>query len=428
MKIVLWGINYHPEATGIAPYNTELAEYLSRADHDVTVVTGFPYYPHWRKEPGDRGRLYRTETINGVRVVRCAQYVPGRATTLRRIFHELSFGLSSLLRVLFLSRADVYFVVSPPLVLGFFAWIATRLKRSRYVFHVQDLQPGAAVGLGMVKSRGFIRVLFALERFAYDHAAAVSGISDGMMSEFQRKGVPDRRRIYFPNWLRNSGGAAMPVAAGEFRRKFGVREDDLLAVYSGNLGKKQGIDILLEAARQLMLGDRFARRVALVIAGAGAEREALAERARKLALPNLHLLPLLSDADYASMLADTDVGLITQASGTGEFFFPSKLLSLLQAKVPVVTVADDASELARAVADGGFGANVAPGDAVALAGALASLNRDRSVLAAWRERTRWVNQFSPAAVLPQFARQLELVAGEASGVSEIVGQHEPSRL
>lgn len=420
MKIIIWGINYRPEATGIAPFNAELAEYLLAQGHDVSVVTGFAYYPHWRKVPEDRGRLYAREEIRGVPVYRCAQYVPAKVSTLKRIVHELTFGLTSLLRVLCLPRAEVYFVASPPLGLGFCAWIATRLKRSRFVFHVQDLQPGAAVGLGMVKSRGFIRLLYALERFDYRHAAAVSGISQGMMDEFERKGVPLARRIYFPNWLRHA-----PAATGdarEFRRKFNLPAGTLLAVYSGNLGRKQGIDILIDAARLLE-----GKPVTLVIAGTGADRDALAARVAAQPAAGLHLLPLLSDEDYASMLSAADVGLITQASGTGQFFFPSKLLSLLQAGLPVVTVADADSELARAVAEGGFGLNVLPGDAAELAAVLSRLAAAPAERAALRTRCTWVNRFKPTAVLPQFAQQLERIAANGTSSTEMLAEREPSR-
>ena len=419
MKAILWGINYSPEATGIAPFNTELAEFLQRADFQVSVVTGFPYYPHWRKTPTDRGRLFRTDSINGVPVHRCGQYVPARVSTVRRIVHELSFGLSSLLRVLSLPRADVYVVVSPPLFLGFCAWIATVIKRSRFVFHIQDLQPGAAVGLGMVKSRGFIRLLYALERFAYQHAAAVSGISDGMMDELQRKGVVARKRIYFPNWLRTA--ASTVAVRGAFRQRYDISATDLLAVYSGNLGRKQGIDVLLDVAERLKSAP-----VTLIIAGAGAERDTFTARVQELSLPNLRLLPLLSDEDYAAMLVDADVGLITQAAGTGQYFFPSKLLSLLQAGLPVATVADADSELARAVVDGGFGINVLPGEAAALASALQQMAADRSFREQLRRRTQWVQRFSPELVLPRFARQLENLIGDTGQPPAIVGKREPS--
>jgi colanic acid biosynthesis glycosyl transferase WcaI len=180
---------------------------------------------------------------------------------------------------------------------------------------------------------------------------------------------------------------------------------------------------LLETA-QLLKGAP----VALVIAGAGAEREALALRVADLNLPQLRLLPLLSDDDYASMLADADIGLITQASGTGQFFFPSKLLSLLQAGLPVATVADTDSELARAVADGGFGVNVEPGQARELAAALVRLSGDVAWRQQLKERTQWVQRFSPNLVLPQFARQLEGLVNESGRPSTVVAEREPSRL
>lgn len=421
MKAILWGINYSPEATGIAPFNAELAEYLAGEESEISVVTGFSYYPHWRKAPQDRWRLFRTEQINGVKVIRCAQYVPEKVSTLRRIVHELSFGLSSLVRVLFMPRADVYIIVGPPLFLGFCGWIVTVLKHSRFIFHIQDLQPGAAVELGMVKGRAFIRALYALEKFVYAHAAAVSGISAGIIDELERKGVPARKRIYFPNWLRNTSEISVPQ--GEFRRRFDIPVDHFLAVYSGNLGRKQGIDILVETAERLA-----GARVTLVIAGAGAEREGLAERVGILNLPHLRLMPLLDDETYALMLNDADVGLITQASGTGKYFFPSKLLTLLQAGLPVATVADSDSELARAVAEGGFGLNVIPGRAEDLAAALSRMSADSKLRQLLRERTQWVQRFRPNFVLPQFAAHLESIVGETGGRGEIVGEREPSSI
>lgn len=429
MKILLWGINYRPESTGIAPYNAELAEYFaSRSDTEITVVTAFAYYPQWQKSAGDRRRIFRRDESNGVTVHRCGQFVPRRVTTLKRIVHELSFGITSLLRVLFLPRADIYVVVSPPLFLGVCAWIATRVKQSRYVFHVQDLQPGAAVGLGMVKGKGFIRLLYALEAFAYKHAAAVSGISSGMLEEFRRKGVEAHRRLYFPNWLRNGGGAPA-IRSGEFRRRFRFSPHTLLAVYSGNLGRKQGIEILLEAAQRLPrpTEEGAAPAVTMVIVGAGAEREALEQRVAAAQLPQLRMLPLLSDEDYALMLADADVGLITQAPGTGQFFFPSKLLSLLQSGLPVVTVADTESELARAVVEGHFGLNVLPGNANELAATLTQLASHPERLRVLAEHAKWVNRFSPAAVLPQFAQQLEQIVAGTMESPTLVGEREPSR-
>jgi len=128
------------------------------------------------------------------------------------------------------------------------------------------------------------------------------------------------------------------------------------------------------------------------------------------------------------MLADADVGLITQARGTGRYFFPSKLLSLLRAGLPVATVADSESELARAVTEGGFGINVAPDRAAELADVLNRLSCDSVWRRQLREHTGWVHRFDPELVLPQFVRQLSRIATQTGRAPDLVREQEPSRL
>ena len=418
MKIILWGINYAPEPIGIAPFNRDLCEYLAARGHEVAAMTSFPYYPHWRKERGDRGRWSRTDLIAGVRVHRCWCYVPSVVTSLGRIVHELSFGLVSAVQLLFRPRADIYVVVSPPLALGFFAWIVTALKRSRYVFHVQDLQPDAAVELGMVRRGWFTRALYALERLAYAKAAVVSGISGGMMTAIRAKGVSGAKLVLLPNWLRTDAAASAPAKSrAGARGRFGVPDGTLLAVYAGNLGRKQSLEILMEAAYLLAArSPASAVPIHFIIAGDGAARPALEKSLAAHPQLGVRLLPLLCDDDYAALLRAADVALITQAAGTGRFFFPSKLLSVLAAGLPVVAVADATSELARAVREGGFGCAVQPGDAIGLAEVLRRLGRNRAPLEAWSAATGWARQFSRESILPRFEQVLLAAAGEKQDI------------
>src|ERR1041385_3261731 len=152
MRVIVWGINYAPEITGIAPHNVALCEFLRGKGDDVEMVTTFAYYPVWQKRDEDRYRFFRTDLINGVPVHRCWHFVPRKVSAWKRIIHEATFIAISTVRVLSLKRADVYVIVSPPLLLGMAAWFVTRIKHAPFVFHVQDLQPDAAVGLGMLKS------------------------------------------------------------------------------------------------------------------------------------------------------------------------------------------------------------------------------------------------------------------------------------
>ena len=408
MRIIVWGINYAPEFTGIAPHSVALCEFLHARGHDVEMVTTFSYYPTWRKLPEDEGKLYRTDIINGVPVHRCWHYVPERVSPLKRIIHEATFIKTSFLRLLALPRPDVLVVVSPPLALGAAAWKMGWLKRVPFVFHVQDLQPDAALKLGMLKQGWFTRALLGLEAFAYAKAAGVSSITRGMLDVFRSKGVPEEKLVYFPNAIALRD-APPPPPRGAFRERNGFAADEFIAVYAGNLGVKQGLDVLIEAAR--LVTDK---RIRIVICGAGAQRDVLAARVRELGLPNVTMLPLQEGEDYRSLLADVDVCFITQQAGAGNSFFPSKLLGLLAQGKPVIIVADPESELARSVGEGQYGLSLPPGQPAELARVLDSLAADPQRLAQFSAAgQQYVQQWEKTAVMENFERELKRLAIES---------------
>ena len=400
MKILVWGINYAPEVSGIAPFNTALCDYLAARGHEVTMLTTFAYYPQWKKRPEDREDLWRTELINGVKVVRVWHYVPAKVNSVKRILHEASFLLLSFFRSFGLGEFDAAVVVSPPLGLGVFAWLFSLLRRTPFVFHVQDLQPDAALSLGMLKAGAFTRLLYLLEGFAYQKAARVSGISKGMLDAYRSKGVPEEKIIWFPN------GVAVPSrdyfpAPGAFREKFGIGPEYCVATYSGNIGAKQGLEILFAVAPKV-----FDHTIKIVICGDGARREEMERQVRERRLKNLLLLPLQDDLAYRQMQIDTSISLITQQKGTGRFFFPSKLLSAMLYSKPVLAVADDDSELAHAVIEAKCGRVVAPDDVDGLAAALIEMSSPARQLDMGHNGKKWVEQYAFDVVHGRFEQEL----------------------
>ncbi len=408
MRVHVWGINYAPELTGIGPHNAALCEHLARAGHEVKMFTSFAYYPAWKKAKTDRAQIYRTDFIAGVDVHRCWHFVPRRLSTRKRIAHELSFVLTSLVRVLFAPRPDAMMIVSPPLLLGAAAWFACALKRIPFVFHVQDLQPDAALGLGMIRRGFFTRLLYGFEAFAYGKAARVAAISTGMIEVLAGKGVARAKLVLFPNGVRFPA-AETRRRTNRFRLRHGFSADDFLAVYSGNFGVKQGLRILVEAARLSTNA-----RVKMVLCGEGGQREELAALAARDGLGNVIILPLQPEADYHDLLAEADVCLIPQEAGSGGAFFPSKLLPALAFAKPVLAVADADSQLAREIRSGGFGQNVAPGHAAALAHALDELSHQPEMLAGFSVAARkHAEQWEQGKVLGDFERTLREVVAKS---------------
>ena len=99
-KITIIGINYYPEDSAIGLYTTEKAEYLVSKGFDVTVITGFPYYPQWEIREDYKSKKYLVkETINGVKVFRSKQYVPKDPTFIKRIIHLTSFTFGNFINL-----------------------------------------------------------------------------------------------------------------------------------------------------------------------------------------------------------------------------------------------------------------------------------------------------------------------------------------
>jgi colanic acid biosynthesis glycosyl transferase WcaI len=403
LRIAIVGINYAPELTGIGVYNTGLAEYLAARGFEVDVYTAFPYYPAWRKDEDAAGRLYRRERVRGVNVRRHYLYVPRRPGALARMCHEMSFILSASLGYLFGPPADCTIVVSPPLPLGVPISILARLKLSKVVFHAQDLQPDAAIELGLLRRGRFSDFLLRIERWTYALAHRVSSIGRAMLGRIGAKGVPARKLLLLKNWANDD--VVQPLARHTaYRERWGL-QDRFVVLYSGNLGVKQGLGVLLDCAARL----RDRSDIAFVIVGDGGEKAALVERAAAEGLGNVQFQPLQPLARLGELLATADLAVIPQKPDFGDIVLPSKLANILASERPIVAAAPATSELGLTLREAACGVVVEPGDSAALAEAvqrLAADPRERARLAA-NGRRFMLASLAREPVLAQHARALE---------------------
>jgi colanic acid biosynthesis glycosyl transferase WcaI len=411
VRVHVYGINYWPETVGIAPFNTGLCEALAERGHRVTAVTGLPYYPQWRIDPAYRGRLRADEERNGVRVRRTWLHVPRKVTTLGRVVHELSFTLLSALRLFGAGRPDLIVTISPPLFLGAVSWFLSRLWRVPYVFYVKDLQPDAAVDLGMVGRslplRVAIRVLYRLERFVYGRSALTATLTEGMRRRIVEKGIAEERVAVLPDWVDAASLAPRP-GPNPFRERHGLG-DRFVVLHAGNMGVKQGLEAVVEMAERFRGEDD----VLFLLVGDGAARPALEERAERARLPNLRFLPLQPAEDVPDMLAAADVCLLVQKKVVSDIVMPSKLLSILGAGRPVVATARDGTEVARAVRESGGGFVVPPENLQALAEGVRMLRRDDVLRGEMGRRGRLyaAERWGIEAVQDEIARRFEEIAG-----------------
>jgi colanic acid biosynthesis glycosyl transferase WcaI len=365
MKILIYSLNFHPELTGIGKYSGELAEWLAKKNHEVRVITAPPYYPNWKIGDGYKSWLWRFERLSNVSIWRCPVWIPVRPSGIKRILHLLSFAFSSIPIALsqIFWRPNVVLVVEPPLFAAPLALILAKICHSRSILHIQDYEIDAAFELGMLKGARLRRFVLYLECAIMRSFDVVSTISSSMLSKAKNKRVESKKLLIFPNWV---DVPAFDVSNSDderfaYRERLGIPHDKIVALYSGNMGAKQGLESLAELAIMCNSNLNLAS-VYFVFCGSGVGREMLFERTQNLT--NVKFLDLQPAALLPKFFNMIDIHLLPQRADIADLVMPSKLTGMLASGRPVLASANAGTELAKVL--DGLGIVVEPGNLKAL--------------------------------------------------------------
>jgi len=410
MKLLLVGLNYAPEPVGIGPYTTGLAESLAARGHDVTVVAGKPYYPQWRPYAGQLPGRACTRS-NGVTITRVPHYIPHNPNGVRRIAHHISFAASALGPALAEAGkgADLVFTIAPSLFSVPVAAMAAWRAKAPLWLHVQDFEVEAAFATGLLNGRApGARLARGIESRILCMADAASSISPQMCAKLVAKGLPSESVYQLRNW----SNAAFDFANADDRKyrdewKLGDRK---VALYSGNIANKQGLEIVIETARLLQNRDDLE----FIICGEGPNRENLETLATGLSNIQFHdLQPVERMADFLSLAS---IHLLPQIVGAADLVLPSKLTNMLASGRPVVATAAPGTALYEEVE--GCGINTPPGDPATLAKGISSLLDNARLCADLGEaaRKRATDRWSQAAIIDALDARMKMLAARKHGL------------
>jgi len=371
MHIVVLTMYYAPDLTGIASTATCLCEYLATAGHRVSVLTGPPHYPQWKVPEAYKGKWWLRETIKGVEVHRGYVFLPSRRTTIRRILYDTSVAVSSIFTGLAVKDADVILAITPPLQLGLTGLFLSRLSKAPLVLKVQDLVPDLAIAVGMLRNRFAIGLAHRMERYVYQKSAAILLLSQGFMGNVKSKGIAESKLVLHPLCVDTE--SIRPMARdGQWRKRFNLTEEQFVILHAGNMGAKQKLENVLDAAVKL----RQEKNLVFVFVGDGTEKPRLEAYARERGLSSVRFLALQPREGLPDMLSCADVLLLNQSATIVDMVMPSKLLSYMAAGRPVVAAANAHSDAADCIRRAECGLVVPPDDPEALAGAIRSIYRD----------------------------------------------------
>ena len=371
--VLIFGLNYPPEPTGIAPYTGGLAAGLAQRGYQVTSYVAHPHYPEWRIREG-YGAWNSTEQRDGVELHRLRHYLPQNPRGIRRLLSELSFGLRlSFCRI---RHPRIVIAVSPSLFSTALVLARLRLtpRRPPVAVWVQDIY---TLGLTEIGEGG--GVVQRVTRWVESHTLGAADLVVVIHERFKEYvtnelGVAAERVVVVRNWTHLPPWE--PIDPATAKAQLGWPDGVILAVHTGNMGAKQGLENIIDAAR---LADERGEDVQFMLVGDGGERRSLELAATGVS--RVTFIDPLDDNDYRMALAAADVLIVNEKQGVASMAVPSKLTSYFAAGRPVVAATDPTGITASEVTAAAAGIVVPAGDPESLLGAIRHLQNDKDAAA-----------------------------------------------
>lgn len=335
-RILIIGINYFPEDSAIGLYSTEKAEYLVSKGFDVTVITGFPYYPQWEIRDDYKSKPYLVkETINGVKVFRSKQYVPKDPTFIKRIIHLISFTFGNFINLFRVNKPDIVISIVPFTTSALLGWFIKKRYKSKHWVHIQDFEFDAAIDSGLLtgNKKVVIDLLQSIEKFVLSKADIVSTISFGMIAKLKQK--TKTNTFYLTNWIDTTKFSSNKIKSHRY-----LESNAFKILYSGNIGAKQDWGFFIEFLNHVKSIDN----VEVIVVGEGAEKDSLLSKIKHYSIvKHYNLVPY---EELPSLLSSADLHILFQKTDVIDTVMPSKILGMMASAKPSIVTGNLKSEVA----------------------------------------------------------------------------------
>ena len=345
MNIIFNALNFSPEIVGNAKYTSELVFWLAKYFDKVIVITTNPYYPDWKCS----SNRYKKEVKKNIIIYRCPIYIPKRVNGITKIFHYLSFLLTSLPVGVISTKykPDLIFTICPTIfsipttiLLGFISRLAFKKKPLKWI-HYQDLEIEAAFDLNILNGFYLKKFVLYIEKILLDKFDFISTISFGMMDKIKNKLGKSDNLFFLPNFIETSKYRISSKSKKDnpFFNKLNLNKNQKVIMYSGTLNEKLSYETLIKSIYSL----KENKNIVWIISGEGPLKNYLFSKLGNF--ENVKFLPFQPIEKLPIWLNLADIHLIPQKISVSNLVLPSKLLGILSSSKPVIGIAKKNSDL-----------------------------------------------------------------------------------
>lgn len=382
MHVLFMTDNFPPEVNAPASRTFEHCREWVKAGCQVTVITCAPNFPKGRVYDGYRNRLWQTETVEGVRVIRVWSYITANEGFVKRILDYQSFMLTSTIASLFVRGVDVVVATSPQFFTACAGWMVGALKRIPFVFELRDIWPESIKAVGAMGDSAAIRILEKIELFLYRRAALIVSVTHAFKDKLIARGIDGAKIEVVTNGVDMSRFKPMSKDS-ELVQRLGL-EGKFVGGYVGTHGLAHHLETILDAA-QMLAAEPGGERFHFILLGDGARKQALQEDAARRGLSNVTFVDSVSKDQVARYWSLLDVSIIhLKKTDLFTTVIPSKLFECMGMGLPVLHGVE--GESADIVRDAQAGIVFEPENATELVAHMKRLAADRREYESYRAK------------------------------------------
>jgi len=337
MRILFFSHYFPPEGNAPASRTYENSKRWVRRGHKVTVITCAPNVPDGVVYEGHKNKLYQSENIHGIHVIRVWTYIAANKGTVRRIVNYLSYMCSAVLVALFLKKPDLIIATSPQFFCGWAGLIVSRLRRIPFILEIRDIWPESIVAVGALNNKRLLKLLEWLELKMYSSAKHIVTLGKGYKQKLLEKGVQANDISVITNGCDDE--LFHPQQPDEDIRQQYNLNHEFICSYIGTIGLACGLDVVLRAAKLLKNKER--NNIKFLLIGSGAVKLQLQQQALEQNLDNIMFVGRQNKHRIPGFLSITDVCLVhLKKSKLFKTVLPSKLFESAAMAKPIILGVD----------------------------------------------------------------------------------------
>ena len=334
MHILFLSDNFPPEVNAPASRTYEHCREWVLSGAQVTVITCAPNFPHGKVFDGYCNRLWQSEMVDGIRVIRVWSFIAANEGFARRILDYISFMVSATLATFFVRKVDVVVGTSPQFFTTCAAWVVGGLKRVPWVFELRDIWPESIKAVGAMKDSLAIRFLERLELFLYRHATCIITVTHTFKKSLIQRGIEGNKIQVVTNGV-DLNHFIPQEKDSDLVHQLGLHKR-FVAGYIGTHGMAHGLETLLDAA-EIIQSKKDAEDVSILFLGNGAKKAELVASAQSRGLSNVIFLDSTSKEDVTRYWSLLDVSIIhLRKTELFASVIPSKLFECMGMGIPVL--------------------------------------------------------------------------------------------